>query len=102
MAGAVKITISKAAIKRMAKFYEGEHLAERLNNLVEMGPVERDLRSIKLEPGWAERRSILDASWQVLSDAADSLRCHPEFILATDMDADVLSEAIEAAEALNL
>jgi len=98
----MKITISKGAIKHMAELYEGEHLAEKLDSLVRMGPIERDLRAIELKPGWTDRPSILDASWQVLLDAVDSLRCRPAFINITDMDADVLSEAIEAAEALNL
>lgn len=97
----MKITISPGAIKRMSQLYEGAHLAERLNNLVEMGPIERKLRSMS---SWRRfsAEHIDDGTWLCLLGAAESLDVHRDFILTSDVDADVLSEAIEAAEALNL
>lgn len=62
-----------------------------------MGPIERELRAITLPDfGWS------DPAWPVIDSAAQSLGLGLQWLNQTHFDADVLSEAIEAAEALGL
>lgn len=63
----------------------------------DMGPIERELRGIDLPHyDWC------NPTWPVLDDAARSLGLEWRWLETSKFDADVLSEAIEAAEALGL
>lgn len=100
----MKITIAPSAFKRIAELYEGEHLAEKLNDLVRIGPVEMRLRFFDPKLGWKSLNILADETpvWECITGAAESLGISADFILTNDYDVDVLSEAIEAAEALGL
>lgn len=62
-----------------------------------MGPIERELRLCK--PGSGILGLSKDA-FRVAVEAADNLDMTDDFLCVQGVDGDVLSEAIEAAEAL--
>ncbi len=73
-----------------------------------MGPIEQQLRWVASEWRGNEQVSITwpvrvsDRALQFAINASRTLGCHAEFLHTRTADAEVLSEAIEAAEALGL
>jgi hypothetical protein len=61
-----------------------------------MGPIERELRESRDVYG------LLTEAFAVCRDAAIDRGWYDEFVRTQNVDADVMSEAIEAAEALGL
>lgn len=70
-----------------------------LNEEREMGPIERELRDAR-GGGWSFR--MHNETLRFAFEAARGMGLEDLFLTSSVVDADVLSEAIEAAEALGL
>lgn len=67
-----------------------------------MGPIERELRAIPIGKGRCTALSPNMKTREVLWDAAKSLGLYDEMAFTFAYDDEIVSEAIEAAEALGL
>jgi hypothetical protein len=65
-----------------------------------MGPIERELRKCPPECGYIT--ALSGVAFELCNESSKRMGIHEEFLNSFTADAEVLSEAIEAAEALGL
>ena len=88
--------------------YQGHELPHSAAKVYEkerkMGPIEMELRKLAGDwcPNYGYWGLLSDEAFDVTLGASVSIGSRKEFVHAQTADAEVLSEAIEAAEALNL